>query len=681
MSQPSARTSSDRAAYRTAWAGLRPVLISVAAISALINVLMLTGSIYMLQVYDRVLASGSVPTLVGLFIIVVILYAFLGFYDFLRARMLARAAVGLDRAVAGDVCQAYLRSGIPGAQAGGTAGASAQPMRDLDTVRAFLGGPGMQGLFDIPFTPLFLGVLFLIHPWLGLLTLAGSAVVAGATVLNRIISRGHMDQTLALDAAARDFADSGKRAVEAAIAMGMDRTLTARWQDMHEAALAAGQRSSDPAETLSAFSKAFRLLLQSAILTLGAYLVLRGEISAGMIIASSILSGRALAPVDQAIGQLRAITGTRAAHVRLRAHFDAQRTTETRMDLPRPVGRLAVRGLTKLAPGPNRPDRARLLTHVGFDLAPGDGLGVIGNSASGKSTLARLLVGAWQPDGGEVRLDGATLDQWDNTALGRHIGYMPQTIDLLPGTVRENIARFDPEATVAKIIAAARMAGVHEMILRLDKGYDTRLGGAAGNTALSGGQIQRLGLARAVYGDPVLVVLDEPNSNLDADGDEALCAAILALRKAGTTVVVMAHRPSAIAAVNRLMVLKDGTVAHCGDKGEVLNSLRAAALQAVPDAPAAPAAADAVQQPAAVRPRVPDPPPAAQATASPAPWPAPLPQARPAAATVPPGSSSTANLKKLFAVERQRQRTQTPAETPEQTKGGEPAQQDRMKQA
>ena len=656
-------------AYRRALVRLRPVMVGVAVISALINVLMLTGSLYMLQVYDRVLGSGSVPTLVGLFIIVVVLFAFLGVYDFLRSRLLSRAAVRLDAVVSGDVCQAYLRAGVPG----GTRQGGTQPMRDLDAVRGFIASPGMQGLFDIPFTPLFLGILFIIHPWLGLLTIGGSAIVAGATLLNRLISRGHIDRTLTLDADARDFADSGRRGVEAAIAMGMDRTLTARWQQMHMEALAAAQRSSDPAETLTAFSKSFRMLLQSAILTLGAYLVLKNEMSAGMIIASSILSGRALAPVDQAIGQLRAITSARAAHLRLKSFFAAQAVTlTTRMDLPRPTGRITVGGLTKLAPGAGRTDRARLLTQVGFALEPGDGLGVIGSSASGKSTLARLLVGAWQSDAGDIRLDGATLDQWDNTALGRHIGYMPQTLDLLPGTVHENIARFDPDATSTAVMAAASMAGVHDMILKLEKGYDTRIGGAGGNTALSGGQIQRLALARAVYGNPAIVVLDEPNANLDAEGDDALCAAILALRKAGTTVIVMAHRPSAIAAVNKVLVLNQGQVAQFGEKGAVMDSLRATNLRSVPDQPVSapasqPAAHAAPAQSVPVKPyvrslkqAVSQPvsdqaalPPTATRTIDPLPQ-VHLTATATATATAGTGGNSTENLKRLLATERKR---------------------------
>jgi PrtD family type I secretion system ABC transporter len=668
-------------AYRRAMARLRPVLIGVAVISALINVLMLTGSLYMLQVYDRVLGSGSVPTLVGLFVIVVVLYAFLGFYDFLRSRLLSRAAVRLDAAVSGDVYHAHLCSGVPGC----AAGAGAQPMRDLDTVRGFIASPGMQGLFDIPFTPLFLGILFIIHPWLGLLTIGGSAIVAGATLLNRLTSRGHIARTLALDAAACDFAEGSKRGAEAVIAMGMGRTLTARWQQMHVDALAAAQSNSDPAEALTAFSKSFRMLLQSAILTVGAYLVLKNEMSAGMIIASSILSGRALAPVDQAIGQLRAITGAQAAHARLKTFFAAQAALPaTRMDLPRPTGQITVGNLTKLAPGPGRKDRARLLTQVSFALEPGDGLGVIGSSASGKSTLARLLAGAWQADAGDIRLDGAALDQWDNAALGRHIGYMPQTLDLLPGTVRENISRFDPEATATAVIAAARMAGVHDMILQLDKGYDTQIGGAGGNAALSGGQIQRLALARAVYGNPAIVVLDEPNANLDADGDDALCAAILSLRKAGTTVIVMAHRPSAIAAVNKVLMLRHGGVAQFGEKGAVMDSLRATTLKSVPDQPApaatttpatglAPApqtAAAAVSQansrtyvlsPAQAVPgdaapqgstRTAAPAVAQPPAAAPAPGSSPHPQVD--VATSGGGGSSTENLKRLLATERKR---------------------------
>lgn len=556
--------------YRAAWTRLKPGLITVIGFSAIINVLMLTGSIYMLQVYDRVLSSGSVPTLVGLFTIVVILFAFLGFYDFLRTRMLARTATKLDQALMARAHRAWLLSGVSG-----TSGesASAQPLRDLEGLRSFISSSAMAGLFDLPFVPLFVVVLFMIHPWIGMLTIAGSAVVIVLTLVNRMMTKGNLQKALAHDNAASDFAETGRRGAEAVIAMGMEPAITRKWQKLHETALAAGQCSSDPGEVLSAFSKAFRMLLQSAILTIGAFLVLRGEITPGMIIAASILSGRAMAPVDQAVGQLSGINKAMVSHRRLAAFFqdlppDAQTT-----DLPAPTGQITLQGLTQLAPGQTGADRKRLLSQVSFALEPGDGLGVIGNSASGKSTLARLLVGAWTPDMGEIRFNGATRDQWDPTVLGRHIGYMPQALSLLPGTIRDNIARFCDNATDADVMAAAKLAGVHEMILGLPEGYQSHVGGMNGPATLSGGQVQRVGLARAVYGSPAMVVLDEPNANLDTAGDEALTRAIRALRHAGTTVIVMTHRPSAIAAVNKVLMLQGGKVAEFGDKEKILSKV------------------------------------------------------------------------------------------------------------
>ena len=558
--------------YRSSFARLKPVFWGVAGFSAIINVLMLTGSIYMMQVYDRVLSSGSVPTLVGLFTIVVVLYAFLGLYDFLRARVLARAAVKLDQALSDQTYQSWLRSGVPGASG---KEATAQPLRDLEALRGFVGASPMAGLFDLPFVPLFLAVLFVIHPLLGILTIAGSAIVIGLTLVSQVLTKGATQKALNCDSAAQDFADSSKNGAEAVIAMGMSQPITTQWRSLHDEALAAGQRSSDPNEALTAFSKAFRMLLQSTILTLGAFLVLRGEITAGSIIAASLLSGRALAPVDQAVGQLRGISKTWAAHRRLAAFFEALPVPAPAMDLPAPTGQITLSGITKFAPGTSGADRKRLLTQIDLELKPGDGLGVIGNSASGKSTLAKLLVGVWDPDMGNIRMDGATRDQWDPSVLGRYIGYMPQSFSLLPGSIRNNIARFTQDAEDTTVIDAARMAGVHDMILALPEGYQTFVGGGAGAVQLSGGQVQRVGLARAVFGKPALVVLDEPNANLDMAGDAALTAAIGALRKAGTTVVVMAHRPSAIAAVNKVLVLNDGKQKQFGPKEEVLSKVLA----------------------------------------------------------------------------------------------------------
>lgn len=557
-------------AYIEALRGLRGTVVMVGVFSALINLLMLTGPVYMLQIYDRVLSSGSVATLLGLFAIVVILYGFLGLYEFLRKRLLSRAAIRLDSNVGDEAFRLGLRSGSVGARDQVDPGA--QPVRDLEMMRGFMSGGAITGLFDLPWTPLFLALVFLIHPWLGVLTLIGAGVVAAAALLNQWLTRASIRQGMSLDSVERSFVEQTRGDAETLHALGMRDRLVARWRGLHDAALAAGQVGSDRSEGFAAFSKSFRLLLQSAILTMGAFLALRQEITPGMIIAASIIAGRALAPVDQVIGQWGAIGRAREAHRRLRDVFDQSPAEKPRIALPSPAGNLQVTALTKLVPAREGPgiNPPRILDRVGFALSAGDGLGVVGNSAAGKSTLARLLVGAWMPDAGHVRLDGATLDQWTPEALGRHIGYLPQSLQMLPGSVGENIARFDPKARDADIIAAARIAGVHEMILELPDGYATHMDRMT--RPLSGGQIQRLGLARAVFGAPRLIVLDEPNSNLDANGDDALAQAIRSMRAQGSVVVVMAHRPSAITAVNKILLLHQGQVAKFGDKDEVLHS-------------------------------------------------------------------------------------------------------------
>ncbi|MBC7285121.1 type I secretion system permease/ATPase [Hoeflea sp.] len=557
-------------AYLGAFRGLRGTFVLVGLFSAAINLLMLTGPVYMLQVYDRVLSSGSVTTLVGLFGIVIVLYGFLGLYNFLRARLLSRAALQLDARVGDEAFRFALRAGSIGARS--QIDPRAQPVRDLELMRGFLSSPAVTGLFDLPWMPLFLGLVFLIHPWLGWLTLSGAGIVTLAALLNQILAQKSIHQAMSMEGAERNLVDQARGDAETLHALGMRERLVRRWREMHDAALATGQVGSDRSEGFASFSKSFRLLLQSALLTMGAYLALRQEITPGMIIAISIIAGRALAPVDQVIGQWRAIGRAREAHQRLREIFDKMPPEKPRIELPAPAGDLRVSALTKLAPvGPEtaQADRPRILDRVSFALSAGDGLGVVGNSAAGKSTLARLLVGAWVADVGEVRLDGATLDQWTPEALGRHIGYLPQSLQILSGSVGENIARFDPEAKDTDIIEAARIAGVHEMILGLPDGYATHMDRMT--RPLSGGQIQRLGLARAIYGAPRLIVLDEPNSNLDADGDDALAGAIHTMRARGCVVVVMAHRPSALASVNKILLLHQGRMAKFGDKDKVLH--------------------------------------------------------------------------------------------------------------
>ena len=560
--RPAAPTGGN--AYRRTLQSLCGAFVAAAAFSALINVLMLTGSLYMLQVYDRVLTSGSVATLQGLLVIVTIAYAFYGFYEFLRSRILSRAAMRLNEEVGPATFRAWLRPGT---------GDRTQtlPLRDLELVRSFLSGPAMGGIFDVPWMPLYLGILFLIHPLLGWLTVAGAGLGLVVTLVNHALTKGTTERAMLGEVQSRTFADQGLRQAELIEAMGMQADVTRHWRDLQGAGLVIGQAASDVTEVTSAFSKAFRMFLQSAILTLGAWLVLQHEMSGGMIIACSVLSGRALAPADQIVAQWRAIAKVRVAHRRLSAFFENERVEYPPVRLPAPTGRIVVKGLTRLGAEVEIGERQRILQQVSFDLAPGEGLGVIGDSASGKSTLARILVGAWAADAGEVRLDGATRAQWDPVELGRHIGYLPQTVEMLPGTVRDNISRFAASVRDADVIEAAEMAGVHDMILGLPDGYRTFLG--TGVTPLSGGQMQRLGLARALYGNPRIVVLDEPNANLDAHGETALAEALATLKERGSTVVLITHRVSVLASMDKILILNQGRVARYDTSGTILGGL------------------------------------------------------------------------------------------------------------
>lgn len=525
--------------------------------SAGVSVLMLAGPLYMLQIYDRVLSSGSVPTLVGLFLIICVLYVFLGLYEFMRSRILSRAAYRFDEMTGSSAFRQLLDG----------EGESGNTMRDLEIVRGFLSGPAIRGLFDVPWIPVFLVAVFLIHPWLGYLTLAGAGVVLALAVLNQWLTRAPMADAMRLDGLERSFTSQCLRNNETVRALGMRGAIADRWREFHEASLQQSQLGGDRSDSVSAFSRAFRLLLQSILLTGGAYLALRQEISAGMIVGVSIMAGRALAPVDQVIAQWRGIGRAYRAHQSLKETFLRPKSRKQQIALPDPTGAICLNGVTKLMPGGPQKGRSRILDQVSFELVPGDILGVIGNSAAGKSSLARLLVGVWRPDAGEIRLDGATMDQWDPDALGRCIGYLPQHVEMLPGTIAENISRFQSKPDEQDIFLAARAAGVHDLILGLPDGYATRVG--VPDQPLSGGQIQRIGLARAVYRFPKLVILDEPNAHLDAHGDEALTETIRFLRKTGCTVVVMAHRPSVLMEASKVLILHQGRVAQFGTREEV----------------------------------------------------------------------------------------------------------------
>ena len=538
----------------------RGALIGVAVMSCVINLLYLTGSIFMLEVYDRVLPSRSVPTLVGLVILVSGLYVCQGILDLIRGRILGRVGTALDEALNARVFNAVVR--LPLLVGGRNEGL--QPLRDLDNVRAFLGGMGPSAFFDLPWLPLYLAICFAFHVMIGITALVGAVVLVTLTLITEFMSRAPAREAMGLAARRNDLASSSRRNAEVLVAMGMAGRLTRRWGEANEKYLLGNQRASDVAGGLGAIAKVMRMMLQSAVLAVGAYLVIYQEATAGIIIAGSILSARALAPVDLAIAHWKSFVAARTSWTRLNRLFEQMPVQAAQTLLQCPSSRLAVEGVSIVAPGDQKP----IVQDINFALTAGNGLGIIGPSGSGKSSLVRALVGVWQPLRGKVRLDGAALDQWSSDVLGRHVGYLPQDVELFTGTVAQNICRFDPDASADDIIAAAKEAGVHEMVIKMREGYDTQVGEQG--AALSAGQAQRVGLARALYGNPFLIVLDEPNSNLDTEGDEALTRAVRGARERGAIVVVVAHRPIGIEGVDQILVLRDGRVQAFGPKETVL---------------------------------------------------------------------------------------------------------------
>lgn len=540
--------------------GYRAVFVFLFFLSGIISLLALTGAFYMLQIYDRALGSGNIPTLVALSVLAIGLYAFQGGFDILRARILVRIGARLDRKLAPlahEIAIDMPRLGFSTAEA-------LERGRDVDTVRGFFGSPGPLALFDLPWMPLFLGFVYILHPWLGGLTLGGAFVLTMLTIVAELLTRRLSAGTQQAVIARNRLADSNARNAEILRAMGMGGRAVHRFVAANDEHLDLQTRTSDISGSFGAVSRVLRMILQSAILGLGAFLTIRGELSAGAIIAASVASARALAPIDQAIGNWKQVVAARVSFGRLRetvAILDRERAP---MQLPPPMHSLKVENITVAAPGSG----TVLLTDVKFTLLPGQAVGVIGPSGGGKTTLARAVTGIWPCLRGSVRLDDAELAHWSSDALGRQVGYLPQDVALLDATVAENIARLDEDARPQDIVAAAQMAGVHEMILRMPDGYDTKVGPMG--AALSGGQRQRLGLARALYGDPFLVVLDEPNSNLDAEGEAALSAAIERVKARGGVVMVIAHRPSALAAVDLVAVMQGGRMTSFGPKDEII---------------------------------------------------------------------------------------------------------------
>ncbi|HEV2565202.1 MAG TPA: type I secretion system permease/ATPase [Microvirga sp.] len=556
----------------------RGAFLSVAILSGLINILYLSGSLYMMEVYDRVLPSRSIPTLLGLSAIILALFLFQGLFDTLRGRIFARLGAAVDE----DLSQRIFRCQVAAPLRGKADGDAQQPLRDLDQIRAFLAGGGPSALFDLPWIPLYLVICFAFHPLLGWVTVGGASVLIVITILTDALTRKAAKAAVTAASLRNGIGDGARRNAEVVHAMGMVPRLGALWGDANAQYLAYQQKTSDVAGGFGALSKVMRMTLQSGVLGVGAYLVIDGQATGGIMIASSILVSRALAPVELAIANWKGFVSARQGWARIRAVLADDRSDLRPLQLPAPKSMLSIENAGTGAPGGQR----FAVQDVAFQLKAGSGLGVIGPSASGKSSLARMIVGVWPTWRGKVRLDGAAIEQWLPEDLGHHIGYLPQDVELFAGTVAQNIARFDPNPKSETVIAAAKSANVHEMILQLPDGYETQVGEAG--AALSGGQRQRIALARALYGNPFLVVLDEPNSNLDSEGEQALTAAIMSIRARGGIVVVIAHRPSALAGVDLVLVMSEGRVQSFGPKDEVLSKVLRPVSAAPPAEPRMP---------------------------------------------------------------------------------------------
>ncbi|RVH12008.1 type I secretion system permease/ATPase [Sinorhizobium meliloti] len=541
----------------------RAAFIGVGVASALVNLLYLTGSFFMLEVYDRILPSRSIPSLIALSLLALLLYAFQGAFELIRGRMLVRIAGALDESLNGRIYRAIVKAPLKLRMQGD----GLQALRDFDQVRSFLSGVGPAALFDLPWLPFYIAICFLFHPVIGLIAIIGGLILTLLTYLTNRGTQAPAKKASEAGGLRNVFAQASQRNAEVVHAMGMSARLTALWERRNTEFRDENRRTSDIGNGYGALSKVFRMALQSGVLAAGAVLVIRGEASPGIIIAGSILTARALAPVELAIGNWRGLVAARQSWQRLKELLKALPEADAPLKLPDPHERLTVEGL---ASGPPAAQRL-VVSDVNFTVRAGGAVGVIGPSASGKSSLARAILGIWPAYRGSVRLDGAALDQWDSDALGKHVGYLPQDVELFAGTIAQNICRFAEDATSEAIVAAAKAARVNDLILRLPNGYDTEIGD--GGMTLSAGQRQRVALARALYGDPFLVVLDEPNSNLDAEGEQALSEAIMSVRSRGGIVIVVAHRPSALASVDLVLMMNEGRMQAFGPKEQVLGQV------------------------------------------------------------------------------------------------------------
>ena len=545
---------------RAALTSCRSALIGIALFSGLINLLGLTGSLFMLEVYDRVLPSRSVPTLVGLAIITALLFIFQGILELTRGRMLVRIGNQIDWRLSDRVYDLVVR--LPLRTRG--SGDGLQPTRDLDTIRSVLSGSGPAALFDLPWLPFYLAICFAFHPLIGLTALAGAFVLVMLTLITDRLSRRSVQKASTYAAARNRLADASRRNAEVLVSMAMSTRMLARWNQLGDAYRKQQKAANDISGGFGVTGRMLRMALQSAVLAVGAYLVIHQEASGGIIIASSILTGRALAPVDLAIGNWRNFVAAGQSWQRLAELLALLPASAAQLPLPAPTRTLVVEKLSVTAPASEKV----LVADASFFLTAGSALAIVGASGSGKSSLVRALVGAWRPSRGAVRLDGAALEQWPLDVLGSHIGYLPQDVELFEGTIAENIARFASDPPMTAVLAAAHAAGIHNLIVNLPDGYNSQIGEQG--ALLSAGQKQRLALARALYGNPFLVALDEPNSNLDAEGEEALTRAILGVRARGGVVVIVAHRSSALIAVDFVMTMHQGRQQAFGPKDEVL---------------------------------------------------------------------------------------------------------------
>jgi PrtD family type I secretion system ABC transporter len=542
----------------------RSVFLSTGVFSGILNVLALTGSIFMLQVYDRVLSSGSIQTLVALCLITLLLYAYYGFLDYVRSRIMVRIGRRVEESLRGRLYEVMAYHALRK-----TPDIGGGPVSDLTLIRQYISGPGPFAFLDMPWVPIYLVVISLVHWQLGVAALVAVLVTFALAYWTERSTREPVTAANMASIKSTLMTDEARRNAEALHTLGMRGAMRNRWEKVQNEAMDQQTLANDVGGSLGSMSRVFRMLVQSGVLALGAYLAVQHEITPGMMIACSIIVGRALAPVEQAVATWQQFLGARKAIDRINRILASVPEQTERMQLPAPRGKLEVENLAVKSPSGEK----MLLQGISFAVEPGHGLGIIGPTGAGKSTLARALVGAMPVAGGKVRLDGATFDQRDIDENGKYIGYLPQDVQMFDGTAAENIARFDPHAKAEDIVAAAKLGNVHELIMRLPQGYDTPLG--EGGARLSAGQRQRFALARALYGNPVLFIMDEPNSNLDAEGEAALDNAIRVSLARGASVIVIAHRPSALASIQRIMVLNDGRAVALGPRDEIMRKIMA----------------------------------------------------------------------------------------------------------